>query len=75
MEEVIQFYVAKNFKKLSNKKFLIIFKNKRNGDMKEVISSNVKLKKYIKWKPKFNNLNKMILSTYTWHKYINKKSI
>ena len=28
--------------------------------MVKVISNNSKLKKFIKWKPKFNNLNKIV---------------
>ena len=39
--------------------------------MVQVISNNSKLKKFIKWKPKFNNLNKIVKSCITWERKIN----
>ena len=49
---------------------IIKFPN-RKGDMVKVISNNTKLKKFIKWKPKFNNLNKIVKSCITWERKIN----
>ncbi len=64
--------VAKSFQKIFNKKIKIRFKKKRTGDMKEIVASNHKLNNFIKWKPKFNNLNKMAISTFVWNKYLRK---
>jgi|LWDU01.1.fsa_nt_gi UDP-glucose 4-epimerase len=67
--------VAKNFQKLIKNKIKIVFKKRRKGDMEEIVASNIKLNKSIKWKPKYNNIKKMVLSTYSWNKYIFNKTI
>ena len=41
--------------------------------MKEIMSTNKKLKKIINFKPKYINLDKMVKSSYEWKKFINKK--
>ena len=64
--------IAKCFLKKNNNKSFIIFKKKRNGDMKEILSTNKKLKKIINFKPKYINLDKMVKSSYKWTKSINK---
>ena len=64
--------IAKTFQKIYNKNIKINFQKRRIGDMKEIVASNKKLNNFIKWKPKFNNLNKMVISTFTWNKYLNK---
>ena len=64
--------IAKTFQKIFNKNIKISFQKRRIGDMKEIVASNKKLNNFIKWKPKFNNLNKMVISTFTWNKYISK---
>ena len=50
--------VAKEFKRQSSKKVKIIYTQKRKNDLIKIIASNNNLKKFIKWKPKFNNLVK-----------------
>ena len=67
--------VAKIFQKLKKNKVQIDFINRRAGDMEQITTSNHKLMKFIKWKPKYDNINKMVLSTYNWIKYISKKTI
>mgnify|MGYP001328998299 CR=1 FL=1 len=67
--------VAKIFQKLKKNKVQIDFINRRAGDMEQITTSNHKLIKFIKWKPKYDNINKMVLSTYNWIKYISKKTI
>ena len=54
-------------------KVQIDFINRRAGDIEQITTSNHKLIKFIKWKPKYDNINKMVLSTYNWIKYISKK--
>jgi UDP-glucose 4-epimerase len=36
--------------------------------MIKVIGDNSKLKRFIKWKPKFNNLSKIVKSCVVWEK-------
>ena len=60
--------VAKIFKKQTSKKTKIVFLKRRKGDLVKIIASNNKLKKFIKWKPKFNNLNTIVKSCIKWEK-------
>jgi|TARA_Y100000389_G_scaffold197633_1_gene232617 UDP-glucose 4-epimerase len=56
------------FKKYANKNLKIIKLPKRKGDMVKVISDNRKLKKFINWSPKYENLNKIVKSSIKWEK-------
>ena len=60
--------VAKTFKKQTSKKVEILVSKRRKGDLVKIIASNDKLKKFINWKPKFNNLNKIVKSCISWEK-------
>ena len=60
--------VAKAFRKQTPKKVKILFSKRRKGDLVKIIASNNKLKKFIKWKPKFNNLNTIVKSCINWEK-------
>ena len=60
--------VAKVFKNQSSKKVEILVLKRRKGDLVKIIASNKKLKKFIKWKPKFNNLNTIVKSCISWEK-------
>ena len=60
--------VAKTFKKQTSKKVKILVSKRRKGDLVKIIASNNKLKKFINWKPKFNNLNKIVKSCISWEK-------
>ena len=60
--------VAKVFKKQTSKKVEILVSKRRKGDLVKIIASNKKLKKFIKWKPKFNNLNTIVKSCINWEK-------
>ena len=53
---------------LINKSVEINFKNRRNDDIVEMVSNTKKLKKFLKWKPKFNDLKKMVKSSIYWEK-------
>ncbi len=65
--------IAKSFQKITIKNIKIKFKSRRSGDMKEIVASNKKLINFIKWKPKFNSINKMVSSTLIWNKYLKTK--
>ena len=60
--------VAKMFKKQTSKKVEILVSKRRKGDLVKIIASNNKLKKFIKWKPKFDNLNTIVKSCINWEK-------
>ena len=61
----------KEFKRFANKNLKVIKYPNRSGDMVRVICDNSKLKKFLKWKPKFNNLRKIVKSCIVWEKKIN----
>ena len=60
--------VVNAFQKETKEKIKIIIKKKRKGDMEKIISINTKLKKFINWKPKYNNLSLIIKSCLDWEK-------
>ena len=60
--------VAKEFKRQSSKKVNIIETKRRSNDLIKIIASNNNLKKFINWKPKFNNLGKIVKSCIVWEK-------
>jgi len=62
--------IVKIFKKII-KNLKIIFSNKRPGDVAEVYANTKKFKKLLKWKPKYNNINKIIKSAIKWEKKLN----
>ena len=62
--------VAKEFKKQTSHKVEIINADKRKNDLIKIIASNKKLIRFIKWKPKFNNLSKIVKSCIKWEKTI-----
>ena len=63
--------VAKEFRRQSYKKVVIVNSNRRKNDLIKIIASNDKLIKFIKWRPKFNNLSKIVKSCLDWEKKIN----
>ena len=62
--------VAKEFRRQSSKKVNIIEAKRRSNDLIKIIASNNNLKKFINWKPKFNNLGKIVKSCIVWEKKI-----
>ena len=62
--------VVKTFIKISNKNLLINYKPRRKADLEQIISNPNKLKKFLRWKPKFNNLPLMVKSCIQWEKQI-----
>ena len=59
------------FKKQTKKKIKINFQKRRTGDMEIIVAKNRNLKKFIKWKPKYNDLSTMVKSCIRWEKSIN----
>ena len=62
--------VIASFKKNAKKEIKTRIIKKRKGDMAKIISDSSKLKRFIKWKPKFNNLDTIVKSCIDWE---NKK--
>ena len=56
------------FKKHSNKRLKILKLPKRPGDMVKITANNNNLKKFIKWKPKYNRLKTIVESCIQWEK-------
>ena len=59
------------FDRQIKQKIKIKFQDRRQGDMEMLIANNKKLKNFIKWKPKYNNLSDIIKSCIKWEKRIN----
>ena len=64
--------VVDGFIKYSKKKANVIILKKRPSDIVCSIANNNKLKTFIKWKPKYQNLEFMIKSCILWEKIIKK---
>ena len=62
--------VVKAFQKVLRKRIKIIYKPRRKADLSQIIADNSKLKKFLRWKPKYNNLNLMVSSSIRWEKKI-----
>ena len=60
--------VAKEFKKQTSKKVKILITKRRKADLVKIIASNKKLIRFINWKPKFNDLRKIVKSCLMWEK-------
>jgi UDP-glucose 4-epimerase len=60
--------VAKEFQKQSLNDVNIIKLTRRKGDLAKIIAANNKLKKFIKWKPKYNKLSLIVKSCLNWEK-------
>ena len=57
--------IAKILKKI-NKKLIINYQPRRNGDVAQIYADTKKFKKILKWKPAYNNINKIIKSAIRW---------
>lgn len=62
-------------KKISKKKFKIKIGPKRKNDIEKSVANVSKIKKYMRWKPKYNDLKKIIISSYKWEVSCNKFKI
>ncbi len=59
--------IVEIFKKIK-KGVIVKYKKKRIGDVAQIYSDNSKLKKILKWKPKFNNIQTILKSAIKWEK-------
>ena len=55
------------FKKIK-KNLIINYQKRRPGDIAQVYSNTKKLKQLLQWRPKYNNMNKIIKSAINWEK-------
>ena len=58
--------IVKCFEEIIKKKINFVFRKRRAGDVAYLVSKNIKIKSILKWKPKFNNIKKIIKSSYDW---------
>ena len=61
-----------NIFKRMKKKLIIEFTERRPGDVAKVYADTRKIKKILKWKPRYNNLNKILKSAFKWEKSLSK---
>ena len=62
--------IVKIFKKMK-KNVVINFMQRRTGDVGQVYSNTNKFKKTFKWKPKYNDIRKILNSSIKWEKKLN----
>ena len=60
--------IVKLFQAITKTNFKIKYKKPRLGDCAKMIADNSKLKTILKFKPKYNNISKMITDTINWEK-------
>ena len=60
--------VIKQFKKYANKNLKILKLSRRKGDMVKITANTKKLHQFIKWKAKYNNIDKIVKSSLSWEK-------
>ena len=66
--------IVNEFNKINKRKVEIIFGNRRKGDITSLVSKEKKIKKTLKWKPKYNSINKILKSSLKWERKINKSN-
>lgn len=49
------------------------FKKKREGDPEKLIADIAKIKKELKWEPKYGSLKQILMSAWNWHKNLNSR--
>ncbi len=57
--------IVKIFQK-NNKKITVSYQPRRKGDVAKIYSNTKKIKKILKWKPKYNNIKKIIENAIKW---------
>ena len=65
--------VINKFIKIINKKAKIVILKRRSEDIVSSTANSTKLKNFIKWQPKYNNLNLIVKSCLVWERKISKK--
>ena len=67
--------VIQRFEKILGKKIIYELVKSRKGDIPYSVSNISKLKKLIKWTPKFSNIDKSIKETILWNEYLKNKRL
>jgi len=60
------------FKKHNKKKFEISYLDRRPGDMEMIVANNKKLRKFINWTPKYDNLHTIVKTCIKWELKLNQ---
>jgi UDP-glucose 4-epimerase len=63
-----------NIFKNIRKDIRIIYEKRRSGDIAQVYANIRKFKKTLKWKPRYNNIKKILLSSIQWEKKLQSSS-
>jgi len=63
--------VVNTTNKIYQNKIIYKFSNRRDGDVEKLIANNSKISEYIKWHPKYNDLEEIISSSVKWEEKIN----
>ena len=60
--------VVESIERINQKKMKIIFKQKRKGDPPILVAKCKKILKELNWKPKYNSIDKIIITAWNWHR-------
>ena len=53
----------------------VVYEKRRAGDVDQVYSNIKKFKKTFKWKPKHNDIKKILLSSIKWERKLKKNNV
>ncbi|MFX4284761.1 UDP-glucose 4-epimerase GalE [Aliarcobacter butzleri] len=60
--------IIETVKQISDKNFEILFEKRRSGDPAILVADNTKIKKKMKWNPKYDDLNLICKTSLEWEK-------
>ena len=60
--------IIESIEKITRKKLNIVFMKKRKGDPPILVAKCKKIKNELKWRPKYNSIEKILLTAWNWHK-------
>ena len=66
VQEIVS--VFRNLKK----NVIVKYKARRPGDVAQIYANTSKIKRILKWRPKYNNIKKIIISAINWEKKLTK---
>lgn len=66
--------VIKTFNKINYKKIKYTFSNRRLGDVFKIVTKTNKIKRILRWKPKYQSLRYILQSSLKWEKKISIKN-
>lgn len=65
--------VIETTEKVTGIELNVEYKPRREGDLASVIAENLRIEKQLKWKPKYNSLEKIVKTHYEWLKKIENR--